>query len=264
MAARLPGSNSSAWFFASSGRPPHPRTAGAHESCFHSRGIISLLCRAAFFDGEPDPLHRKTLSWLSTPRHRPASDSRYRSYGQPPSLSEAKVDRLRNQLSDLEDAKLKQPARSLDGSRAKTLIAARDMQAPDDRGLRTHEVLGRFVQVAWLVCPVPLSAHASDEGAVLQMAHRTMVQRRLLSRAELACSCFVLQEGTKTVATVPVREKHGGKCGGAPEAAPRRFTTEIDLKTGAARWGRDDAKTIRPIPKPGSAKQLRCFHNEGA
>jgi hypothetical protein len=43
---------------------------------------------------------------------------------------------------------------------------------------------------------------------------------------------LVLEEATKTVATVTVREKHGGKCGGAPETAPRRFTMEIDLRPG--------------------------------
>ncbi|WP_262271143.1 hypothetical protein [Microvirga yunnanensis] len=65
---------------------------------------------------------------------------------QPPKLSEAKFDRLCNQVSDIEDAILNQPAHSLDGIRAKALIAARYMQAPEDWGLRTYEVLGSFVQ----------------------------------------------------------------------------------------------------------------------
>jgi hypothetical protein len=76
-----------------------------------------------------------------------------------------------------------------------------------------------------LACLIPLSASAAEEDAI--------TQHRLLSRAELACSPLVLEEATKTVATVPVREKHGGKCGGAPETALRRFTKGIDLKTGA-------------------------------
>jgi hypothetical protein len=50
------------------------------------------------------------------------------------------------------------------------------------------------------------------------------------------------------VATVTVREKHGGKCGGAPETAPRRFTMEIGPKTGAAQWDNSDEMEMKPIP----------------
>jgi hypothetical protein len=57
-----------------------------------------------------------------------------------------------------------------------------------------------------------------------------------------------LDDVTKTVATVTVREKHGGKCGGAPETAPRRFTMEIDLKTGAAQWDNNDEMEMKPVP----------------
>jgi hypothetical protein len=35
--------------------------AGLDESRFPLRGIGCLLCFAAFFDGEPDPPHRKML-----------------------------------------------------------------------------------------------------------------------------------------------------------------------------------------------------------
>lgn len=48
---------------------------------------------------------------------------------------------------------------------------------------------------------------------------------------------------------VTVREKHGGKCCGAPETAPRRFTMEIDLKIGAAQWDNHDEMEMRPIPR---------------
>ncbi|WP_262299720.1 hypothetical protein [Microvirga sesbaniae] len=100
-----------------------------------------------------------------------------------------------------------------------------------------------------LVCLIPLAAFAAEEDVILQKAFRIITQHRLLSRAELACSSLVLEEATKTVATVTVREKHGGKCGGAPETAPRRFTMEIDLKTGAARWDNNyPDMEMRPVP----------------
>ena len=51
------------------------------------------------------------------------------------------------------------------------------------------------------------------------------------------------------MATVTVREKHGGKCGGAPETAPRQFTMEIDLKTGAVQWDNNDEMEMKPIPR---------------
>jgi hypothetical protein len=99
-----------------------------------------------------------------------------------------------------------------------------------------------------LVCLIPLSAFAAEEGAIMQKAFRIITQHRLLSRAELACSTLELDDVTKTVATVTVREKHGGKCGGAPETAPRRFTMEIDLKTGAAQWDNNDEMEMKPVP----------------
>jgi hypothetical protein len=54
---------------------------------------------------------------------------------------------------------------------------------------------------------------------------------------------------TNTVATVTVWEKHGGKCGGAPVTASRRFTMEIDLRTGAAQWDNNDEMEMKPIPR---------------
>ena len=102
--------------------------------------------------------------------------------------------------------------------------------------------------ISFLACLVPLVVFAAEEDAILQTAFRIIAQRRLLSRAELSCSTLILEEATKTVATVTVREKHGGKCGGALETAPRRFTIEIDLKTGAARWDSNDEMEMKPIP----------------
>jgi hypothetical protein len=94
-----------------------------------------------------------------------------------------------------------------------------------------------------------LWAVAAEEDAIMQKASRIITQHHLLSRAELTCSSLVLDEDTKTTATVTVREKHGGRCGGAPKMAPRRFTMEIDLKTGAAQWDNNDEMEMKPIPR---------------
>ena len=101
--------------------------------------------------------------------------------------------------------------------------------------------------VTALACFVPLSTHAAEEDAIMRKAFRIITQHRLLSRAELACSSLVLDGATKTVATVTIREKHGGNCGGAPETAPRLFTMRIDLKTGAALWDNNDEMEMRPV-----------------
>jgi hypothetical protein len=113
---------------------------------------------------------------------------------------------------------------------------------------RLHAVERRVRADDQQLAQVPV-AHLG-EGAIMQKAFRIITQHRLLSRAELACSSLVLEEATKTVATVTVREKHGGKCGGAPETAPRRFAMEIDLKTGITRWDRNyPDMEMRPIPR---------------
>lgn len=100
-----------------------------------------------------------------------------------------------------------------------------------------------------LACFVPRLAFAAEQDDVLQRAGRIIAQHRLLSGAELACSTLELDEVAEGVATVTVREKHGGKCGGAPETAPRRFTMEIDLKTGAAQWDNNDEMEMKPITR---------------
>ncbi len=103
--------------------------------------------------------------------------------------------------------------------------------------------------VSVLACLIPLSAFAAEEDAIMKKAFRIITQHHLLSREELTCSSLVLEEATKALATVTIREKHGGKCGGAPETAPRRFTMEIDLKTGAALWDTNKEMEMRPISK---------------
>jgi hypothetical protein len=102
--------------------------------------------------------------------------------------------------------------------------------------------------VSALVCLLPLSAFANEQDDLLQRASRIITQHRLLSPAELACSSLVLEEATKTAATVTIRENHGGRCEGAPGTAPRRFTMEIDLKTGAAQWDDNNEMEMKPIP----------------
>ena len=103
--------------------------------------------------------------------------------------------------------------------------------------------------IPFFACLVPHMAFAAEEDAILQTAFRIIAQRRLLSRAELSYPTLILEEATKMVATVTVRQKHDGKCGGALETAPRRFTIEIDLKTGASRWDNNDEMETNPIPQ---------------
>jgi hypothetical protein len=100
-----------------------------------------------------------------------------------------------------------------------------------------------------LVCLISFSAFASEQDDALRMAGRIITKHRLLSRAELACSILVLDEIIKTVATVTVRAKHDRKCSGDPGTAPRRFTMEFDLKTGAAQWDNNDEMEMRPVPR---------------
>jgi hypothetical protein len=97
-----------------------------------------------------------------------------------------------------------------------------------------------FVPV--LTCLIPLAAFAAEEDAIMQKAIRIITQHRLLSWAELACSSLMLDEATKTAATIIVRGKHGGKCGGAPEKARVGSPWKSALRPGklygigATRW----------------------------
>jgi hypothetical protein len=52
--------------------------------------------------------------------------------------------------------------------------------------------------------------------------------------------------------TVDDREKHNAKCRGDPITAPRRFSLELNLKTGAAKWDNNlPEMEMQPIPPPG-------------
>ena len=64
----------------------------------------------------------------------------------PASMPDRAFDRLCAKVSGIEDAILAQLSRTPEGLGIKARIAARYMQAPEDWGLRTYEVLGRFVQ----------------------------------------------------------------------------------------------------------------------
>lgn len=73
-------------------------------------------------------------------------------------------------------------------------------------------------------------------------------EHRLLSSRELACSFLEEDGSSKERVRVNVREKHNKFCGGDPSIAPRRFTLEIDLKTGVAYWDHNADMELRPIP----------------
>ncbi|WP_201838843.1 hypothetical protein [Microvirga zambiensis] len=61
-------------------------------------------------------------------------------------LPEAEFDRLCAKVSGIEDAILAQPSHTPEGLGIKARIAARYMQTPEDWGVRTYEVLSRFLQ----------------------------------------------------------------------------------------------------------------------
>ena len=67
-------------------------------------------------------------------------------------------------------------------------------------------------------------------------AWQIIKRHRLLTGHQMACSFLMDAGSTSRVAHMDVREKHNAKCGGAPEVAPRRFSLEIDLRTGATKW----------------------------
>jgi hypothetical protein len=94
---------------------------------------------------------------------------------------------------------------------------------------------------------------ATEQDEAMRKATHIITQHHLLSRAELDCSTLVLDASTKTVVAVTVREKHDRKCGGTPETAPRRFSLEINLKTGAVLWDNNypdmEMRPIPPVPK---------------
>jgi hypothetical protein len=73
-------------------------------------------------------------------------------------------------------------------------------------------------------------------------------EHRLLSSRELACSFLEEDGSSKERVRVNVREKHNKFCGGDPSIAPRRFTLEIDLKTGTAFWDYNGEMELRPVP----------------
>jgi hypothetical protein len=99
-----------------------------------------------------------------------------------------------------------------------------------------------------LVCLIPLSALAVEQDDILRKASELITQHGLLSSEELSCSILELDELTDMVATVTVRETYGRKCPFDPDAGPRWFTMEIDLRTGAAQWDNNDEVEMRPVP----------------
>lgn len=115
---------------------------------------------------------------------------------------------------------------------------------PNGRAVR--DALGRSSDC---LAPVAESSPQSDGSKVLERARRIIVDHRLLSAADLRCSTLEQNRRDGETVSVMVRELHGGRCGGAEETAPRRFTIEINLNTGAARWDNNfPDMEMRPIP----------------
>ena len=95
-------------------------------------------------------------------------------------------------------------------------------------------------------------ALAATEGANfwIAKARSIIVSHHLLSRSELRCTGLIYGvESTPTIAGITAVEKHGGRCKGNPDTAPRRFTMQIDKATGRAKWDRNTGDAaMMPIP----------------
>ena len=79
---------------------------------------------------------------------------------------------------------------------------------------------------------------------------RTLVAEQQLTQRPLACLEFVSAgDPTPGIRRIDVRERHDADCGGDPATAPRLFSVEIDLATGAvASDARSAIAEMEPIP----------------
>jgi hypothetical protein len=116
------------------------------------------------------------------------------------------------------------------------------LRRPQVRRTNLRDVL---VQECGLSNPVPPRRSGK---APLERAIQVIGQRQLLSPSELACSLIVDDGSSAEKVRVEIREKHNTFCGGDPETSPRRFTLEIDVTTGAARWDYNSEMEMRPVP----------------
>ena len=98
--------------------------------------------------------------------------------------------------------------------------------------------------------PVP------GEDQAIDLAFRLIRERHLLPDDYQQCfSLMVDSDDAREIAVVTARESHKPQppqCDGDPGIAPRLFTMEIDMRTGAAKWDRmtedDVSGEMRPIP----------------
>lgn len=94
-------------------------------------------------------------------------------------------------------------------------------------------------------------AEARAEDGELR-AFRLMRTHRLLTPEQARC-VFLMRRDNSTARrlVVGVYEKHDRRCGGDPETTHRLFDLELDLRSGRARWDRNDAIEMRPVPRRG-------------
>lgn len=108
----------------------------------------------------------------------------------------------------------------------------------------------------FLIIALVTTAHAAaqdrrNENAALDLADKIIREHRLLTSQQLRCSTLVAEDKTTArMGYVTVLEKHGGGCPGDPETSPRRFSMEIDMRTGAAKWDNNfPDMEMRPVPR---------------
>jgi hypothetical protein len=86
-------------------------------------------------------------------------------------------------------------------------------------------------------------------------AFRIIRRHELVPRKELGCIFVMVGNVSGETATVDVREKHNAKCGGDLVTAPRRFSLEINLRTGAAKWDNNVPDMEMPPIPPASQRR---------
>jgi hypothetical protein len=116
--------------------------------------------------------------------------------------------------------------------------------------LAPRVVYTKGVLLAWISSLLSPPALALGPDVVIQKARQIIIEYRLLTKSELSCSILILEDVISgPVAEVVVRERHDKRCGGDPNTGPRRFTLEINMKTGVARWDYD-TPDMEMVPVP--------------
>ncbi|MBM6592517.1 hypothetical protein [Microvirga pudoricolor] len=105
------------------------------------------------------------------------------------------------------------------------------------------------MRAALVILSSLLATAALAQSEVVHRAKQIILERRLLTKEEMACSVYVVADhGPGTMAEVRVHRKQGKGCGGDTHSMPRRFTLEIDMATGLARWDGNPEMEMRPLP----------------